>query len=115
MKISDLLAAIGKFVALLSAFQSILVAAYLLWRTQLASRFVGVGTDTVAAGVSSAIVGIGLSLVFLFTSRWKPALFAIAVSSVSLAVVLYLYLSRLACTIKKDPDCESLLIFFFST
>lgn len=84
------------------------VAAYLLWRTQMASRPVSVGTDIVPWGLGAAVCGIVLSLPLLATLRWRSAIRYLLVSTAALGGITYLYVSQLACSMKVAGLCEPL-------
>jgi len=84
------------------------VTTYLLWRTQLASRPVNVGTDIVRWGLGAAVCAIVLSLPMLATIRRGSAIGYLLVSVAALGVITYLYVSQLACSMKVAGLCEPL-------
>lgn len=86
-----------------------IVATYLLWRTQMASRPVNVGTDIVRWGLGAALFAIVMSLPMLFTIRRRNAVRYLLVFVSALGLTAYLYASQLACSMKVAGLCEPLL------
>jgi hypothetical protein len=97
-----------KFCALGAAALASFVTTYLLWRTQLASRPINIGSDIVRWGLGSALCAIALSLPMLATPRRRSAVCLLMVSICAFGAVAYLYASQLACSIKVVNVCAPL-------
>ena len=94
---------------LLAAFMTLLalaVASYLLWRTQLASRPVNIGADVLKCGMSSSTLAILLSALMSAKPPRRYAICCLLASTSALCVILFLYLSQMACSMKEIGGCE---------
>jgi hypothetical protein len=95
-----------RWCALSATILAVAVAAYLLWRTQLASRPVNVAADILQFGIGFSALAIALAAPMLATlARWSAVRYLVF-SVVALCVVFFLYLNQLACSMKKTGVCE---------
>ncbi|WP_386068405.1 hypothetical protein ACFJIW_01415 [Tahibacter sp. UC22_41] len=84
------------------------VAAYLLWRTQLLSRPVNIGADIPRFGMGSAALATVSSMPMLATALRRNAIRCLLVSMPAGGIIAFLYLTQLACSMKKAGVCEPL-------
>jgi len=111
MKASSKLWVFCNLLAASMTFLALAVASYLLWRTQLASRPVNIGADVLKCGMSSSALAILLSALMSATPPRRYLICYLLSSTSALGIIMFLYLSQLACSMKKVGICEPLFLF----
>ncbi len=99
---------VWKLLTAVAAAMAAAVAVYLLWRTQLASRPVNIGADIIRYGIGFAAAAVVSSIPMLATALRRNAIRCLLISLPAGGATALLYLSQLACSMKKAGICEPL-------